>query len=98
MDKYAKLREKVSGENSFLVKLRTESEFDEVLYREIIETLSVWVEEWTEKKSIPKPAFLLCIDLINSLAGGNRFLSEEDSEKVEDASSEIIELLSELDA
>jgi hypothetical protein len=41
---------------------------------------------------IPKRLFLSCIYLTDFLSGGSRFLSKQDSEKVEDACISLQEL------
>ena len=76
----------------FLVKLRNENIFDDVLYNEIYNILKELTEALGKQDCIPKKIFLSCIYLIDFLAGGSRFLSEQDSEKVENACNEIQEL------
>ncbi|PZG35940.1 hypothetical protein C2D64_02610 [Listeria ivanovii] len=70
---------------NLMVKLRNENIFDDALYDEIFGTLEIFVEEWKTQDSIPKKTFIICLYLIDFLAGGSRFLSEEDNEKLEDA-------------
>ena len=76
----------------FLVKLRNENTFDDRMYNEIYCILKELTEIWKKKDCIPKSFFLSCIYLTDFLAGGSRFLSEQDSEKVEDACNAIHEL------
>ena len=76
----------------FLVKLRNENTFDDMMYDEIYTALEEYTEIWKKQDCIPKRIFLSCICLIDFLAGGSRFLSEQDSEKVEDACNAIQEL------
>ena len=76
----------------FLMKLRNENTFDDTLYDEIYDILEKFTETWKTQECIPKNLFLSCIFLTDFLAGGSRFLSEQDSEKVEDACNAIQEL------
>lgn len=81
----------------FMVKLRTENIFDDELYDHLYRQLELFVEEWRNQENIPKSAFISCIYLTDFLAGGSRFLSEEDGEKVEDACNAVNELLTSLE-
>ncbi|MCP1225380.1 hypothetical protein [Sebaldella sp. S0638] len=76
----------------FLVKLRNENTFDDRMYNEIYCILKELTEIWKKQDCIPKSFFLSCIYLTDSLAGGSRFLSEQDCEKIEDACNAIQEL------
>ena len=81
----------------FLLKLRCENTFDDHWYAEIYETLKTWVKDWKTQDNIPKLVFVACMYLAHDMAGGNRFLSEGDCIKVEDASIAIEELMADLD-
>ena len=81
----------------FFLQLRSNNRFDAPLYNEIYQQLSVLVEEWKTQNSIPKLAFVTCAYLVDTLAAGSRFLSNEDCIKVEDASIAINELIASLD-
>lgn len=91
------LYEQITGENGFLVKLRSENHFSETDYEEIIETIKSLVIIWKSQELIPKKGVLAICQLIDQLSGGNRFLSEEDALKVEDASIEVMEILDQLE-
>ena len=87
------LCELIQGENGFLVELRCHDHFNEEKYQRIVELLDKLIAEWRRVDAIPKKAMLAIIDLMNELVGGNRFLSEEESIRLEDASLEIYEML-----
>lgn len=70
--------------------------YDE-LFNEIYRQLEILVDVWKNQDGIPKRAFVSCIYLTDTLAGINRFLSDRDSEKVENASIDINELLTTLE-
>lgn len=80
-----------------MVKLRTDNTFDETLYDEIYDVLDNLVSSWKTQDFIPKSAFISCINLSDFLAGGSRFYSDEVTEKVEDASNAINELIAQLE-
>jgi len=81
----------------FFIKLRSANTFDDTLYSEIYTQIETLVEGWKTKDEIPKQAFITCIYLVDTLACGNRFLSDEDQIKVEDASIAVNELITTLD-
>lgn len=87
----------IVGENGFLVKLRSENQFPDSDYEKIIEIIQSLITSWKSQDMIPKKSFLAICQLVDQLSGGNRFLSEEDALKVEDAGIEIMELLDELE-
>lgn len=55
--------------------------------------LNQLIGEWRKVDTIPKKAMIAIVDLMIDLVGNNRFLSEEESLKVEDASIEIYDML-----
>ena len=55
--------------------------------------LNQLIGEWRKVDTIPKKAMIAIVDLMIYLVGNNRFLSEEESLKVEDASLEIYDML-----
>lgn len=81
----------------FMVTLRSRNTFNDILYDEIYSGLEILVEDWKSKEDIPKQAFISCIYLIDFLAGGSRFYSEEVAEKAEDACNAVNELLEQLE-
>lgn len=90
------LLELVTGEDGFVVTLRCDNKFDEMKYSEIKNMLYILVSNWKKECQIPKKAMLAIIELIECLIGGDRFLSEADSTRLEDASIEIKDLINEL--
>lgn len=87
------LCELIQGEDGLLVELRMDLVFNEEKYQRIVELLDKLIAEWRKVDAIPKKAVLAIVDLMNDLVGGNRFLSEEESIRLEDASLEIYEML-----
>ena len=68
---------------NFLVKLRNENTFDDILYNEIYNNLEKLTEIWKKQDCIPKRLFLSCVYLTDFLSGGSRFLSEQTVKKWE---------------
>ena len=91
-----KLFELIVGEDGFIVTMRCENKFDEEKYADIKNMLCVLVSTWKEEHQISKKAMLAIIELIECLVGGSRFLSEEDSLRVEDASIEVKDIINDL--
>lgn len=87
------LCELIQGEDGLLVELRMDLVFNEEKYQRIVELLDKLIAEWRRVDAIPKKAVLAIVDLMKDLVGGNRFLSEEESIRLEDASLEIYEML-----
>ena len=92
-----KLYDLITGEDGFLVTLRCENSFPDELYKQIVEIINSLVDTWKKEEMIPKKAFLAIGYLMSESAGGNRFLSEEDAVKLEDANIELLGILSELE-
>ena len=80
----------------FSLKLREKS-FDEELYAQIYQQFQVLFEQWTTQENIPKSAFVSCLYLVDDLAGGNRFWSDDTCRKAEDALIEMQELITSID-
>ena len=78
---------------SFITKLRCENSFDESFYDSICDEALVQAGQWKATGAVPLESFVACIELVNALAGGNRFLPDEEAEKLEDASDEIYAML-----
>lgn len=87
------LCELIQGEEGLLVEIRMDLIFNEKKYKRIVELLNSLIGEWRKVDAIPKKAMLAIVDLMTYLVGNNRFLSEEESLKVEDASIEIYDML-----
>jgi len=73
----------------FVTKLRTDNYIDEGIYDSISDYLLLQRKTWEEQNAVPLEVFETCVDLIMSLAGGNRFLSETAQERLEDISDEV---------
>lgn len=91
-----KLHELITSENSILVILRCENYFDDEKFSEIRELLEKLIPIWKQNDCISRLGFLAVVNLIEQLSGGNRFLSETDSVKMEDAGLEIMDMLADL--
>ncbi len=87
----------VQGENGLLVELRCSNIFNEQRFTEITDYLNEHISEWKANGSIPVADAVSLFNLIDDLAGGNRFLSDETALRVEDAALEIQDILSELE-
>lgn len=90
------LYELILGEKGFVVEVRCDSIFDEEKYQRIVELLNVLIGEWRKTDSVPKKAMLAIVELMICLVGKSRFLSEEESNKLEDAGIEINLMLNNL--
>jgi hypothetical protein len=77
----------------FIAKLRIDNRIEEGIYNSINDYLTLQRIIWKEQNAVPLVVFESCIDLINSLSGKNRFLSEEDKERIEDINDEIYGVL-----
>lgn len=92
-----KLYELIIGEDGFLVRLRCENQFPNDMYMRIIDIIKTLVNIWSHQEEIPRKGFIAICYLMAELSGGNRFLSESDSLKVEDAYIEVMEILTALE-
>lgn len=81
----------------FIVKLRSENSFDSGLFNLIYENITAEKGGWIETKSVPLQSFIGLMNLLDTLAGDNRFLNEKDSVLLEDAHDKVSELLIELE-
>ena len=86
----------VYGENGFLVELRCNNIFHEQLFGEIKTYLHKKETGWKAAGSIPIPDAVAIFNLIDQLAGENRFWSEETALQVEDAVAELQEIIQNL--
>lgn len=87
------LYELVLGEHGFVFELRCHNTFNNDKYFRIKNILNSLIIEWQQYDSIPKKAMLAIVELMFFIVGGNRFLSDDDRIKLEDASIEIYELI-----
>lgn len=87
----------IQGENGLLIELRCSSTFNEQRFAEITDYLNEHISEWKANGAIPIADAVSIFNLIDDLAGGNRFLSEETALRVEDAALEIQDIISELE-
>lgn len=92
-----KFPDMVLGENGLLIELRCYNTFNEQIFADITDYLNEHLSEWKANGSIPVADAVSIFNLIDELAGGNRFLSEEAALRVEDAALEIQDIISELE-
>lgn len=91
-----KLHNLVVSEDGFLVTLRCENYFNDQKYIEVKKILKELVSIWKENHCLSTSGLLAVANLIEQIAGGNRYLSDEDAIKTEDACIEIMDILSDL--
>lgn len=82
--------------DGLLLSFRNDNRLDEEKYQKAKEIIIGFISMWKTKDVIPKKAFLMIMDLTNTLAGGSRFLNDEETIKVEDAYIELYTLLGDL--
>lgn len=87
----------VAGRNGLLVELRCNSSFNEKMYTDIIGYIKENLSGWKSNGCIPVNDAVAIFCLIDDLAGGSRFWSEEVEMRVEDAVIEIQEIISALE-
>ena len=92
-----KFPDMVLGENGLLIELRCYNTFNEQLFADITDYLNKHLSECKTNGSIPVADAVSIFNLIDDLAGGNRFLSEKTALRVEDAALEIQDIISELE-
>ena len=86
----------IYDDDGLLLSFRNDNRLDEVKYKKAKEIIIGFISMWKTKDVIPKKAFLMIMDLTNTLAGGSRFLNDEEIIKVEDAYIELYTLLGDL--
>lgn len=91
-----RLHDLVVSEDGLLVTLRCENYFDDIKYIEIKNILKELVPLWKVNNCVSISGLLAVVNLIEQIAGGNRYLSDEDSIKLEDACIEIMNILGDL--
>ena len=87
----------VQGEDGFLVELRCNNTFQVQLFGKIKAYLLENQPAWKAAGAIPIPDAVAIFNLIDQLAGGNRFWSEETALQVEDAIAELQEIIRSLE-
>lgn len=87
----------VVGKSGLLVELRFHNSFNEKIYTDITNYLNKHSSEWKSTGFIPVADAVSIFNLIDELSGGSRFWSEEVELRVEDAISEIQEIISSLE-
>ena len=87
----------VLGKNGLLIELRCNNTFNEQTFADITDYLNEHLSEWKTSGSIPVADAVSIFNLIDELAGGSRFLSEETALRVEDAALEIQDIISALE-
>lgn len=90
------LYELILGENGFVVTLRCENKFDELMFSRIVQCLKQLVEIWEKDEFVSKKAMLAIVELIECLSRNSDFLCETDAIRVEDACFEIKDIINEL--
>ena len=94
----SKLSDLINSEDGFLVKLRCENTFDELKYLEMKNQIIYELPTWKTQGFILNCDVMALISFIDQLAGGSRFFDEQTAIKVEDAYSEIEEIISSLES
>ena len=87
----------VQGEDGFLVELRCNNTFQVQLFGKIKAYLLENQPAWKAAGAIPIPDAVAMFNLIDQLAGGNRYWSEETGRQSEDALFELQEIIDSLD-
>lgn len=83
-------------DDGLLLTFRNDNRLDEEKYNKVKEIIIGFISLWKTKNVIPKKAFLMILELNDTLVGGSRFLNDEETIRVEDASIEIYSLLQDL--
>ena len=89
----SKLYDYINDENGLMIKLRMDNEFDNNDYLNIKNALLDIIPEWKSTGKVSIEDFTGFIDLIQFLAGGSRFWSEEVALKAEDAELELMDII-----
>ena len=94
----SKLSDLINSEEGFLVKLRCENTFDERIYLEIKNQIIYEFPVWKAQGFILNCDVMALIGLLDRLAGGSHFFDEQTAVRVEDACSEIEEIINSLES
>ena len=89
----SKLYDYILDDNGLMIKLRMDNEFDEGEYEKIKNALLEIIPEWKRTGKVDIEDFSVLLDLIQFLAGGSRFWSEEVALRVEDAELELMDII-----
>lgn len=89
----SKLHDYILADNGLMIKLRMDNEFDESEYEKIKNALLGIIPEWKSTGKVDVEDFSVLLDLIQFLAGGSRFWSEEIVLRVEDAELELMDII-----
>ena len=87
----------VQGEDGFLVELRCNNTFQVQLFGKIKAYLLKNKPAWKAAGAIPIPDAVAMFNLIDQLAGGNRYWSKETGRQAEDALFELQEIIDSLE-
>lgn len=87
----------VQGEDGFLVELSCNNTFQVQLFGKIKAYLLENQPAWKAAGAIPIPDAVAIFNLIDQLAGGNRFWGEETGRQAEDALFELQEIIDSLE-
>ncbi len=87
------LFDEIIKEDGLLIKLRCDNEFDNDNYQSIKQALIDAATIWKETGKVDIDDFVIMLELIEYLAGGSRFWSNEVAIKVEDAELEIMDII-----
>lgn len=89
----SKLYDYINDENGLMIKLRMDNEFDNNDYLNIKNALLDIIPEWKNTGKVSIEDFTGLLGLIQFLAGGSRFWSEEVALKAEDAELELMDII-----
>ncbi len=87
----------VVGEEGLLVELRAKDTFNERMFENITGYLNEQLNSWKAGGAIPVADAVALFHLIDALAGGSRFWSEDVALRVEDAVLELQDLINALE-
>ena len=90
------IEEKLLGENSIPVKLRSERFFDKEAFDELEKAILAVIDFYKDKSEVPKLLALCFVDISNFFFVYETYFSEEEVETIEDAGIRLSELANEL--
>ncbi len=91
------LSDMIQGINGFLVALRSNNTFDELIYLKIKEYIIFHSNDWKSSRNIPIDDAIAIFDLIDQLSGGSVFWSDEVTSRAKDAVLELQEIIHSLE-
>lgn len=89
----SRLADRINDDDGFMVKLRMDSRFDLKDYDDIKSALKDVISGWKSDGKVSTEDFVAFLDLIQCLAGGSRFWSDETALMAEDAELELMEII-----